>query len=395
MNQRLAAFLFCAVFASTTHVLLACISPALMGHMGFEPGTTIKFAFTGSGWGAEAACVRTAITRWENAAAAVGMNLDFVENSSQPNITLTKVLLSDNKAAGATAPSINSQGYTTGIGLQFTTNTSLLSACNGFIRAALHEIGHALGLADTYGTGGSSVMNQFSGPDDTGGNIPLDVTSCDRNRADLAAPEDPCDWGCPPGYRTWCEGDQQPDPSKCNCCVDYTPIIVDMGNDDFRFSSAEDGVRFAINSLGTTTRLAWPLKRDDMWLVHDLNGNGAVDDGSELFGNTTALRGGGFAKHGYEALQEFDRNRDGAVDAQDRGFHRLLLWSDANRNGFSEPTELMTLEQAGVTSLSTDFRESSKTDRWGNRFKYFSTATVRGRRVSILTVDVFPASCPY
>lgn len=394
MNQRFAALLFSIVFASSVHVLNACISPALLGNMGFQPGSTITYRFYG-GWGTETVCVKNAIAKWEAAAAAVGLNLDFVETTGSPDMTLTKTSLPGSTVGATTAPSLDSQGYTVGIGLQFTTNTNLLSTCDGFIKVALHEIGHALGLADTYGSGGSSVMNQLSGANDSGGNIPLDVTSCDRNRADLAAPSDPCDWGCPPGYRSWCEGDQQPDPAHCNCCVDYTPIILDLGDDDFHFSSAEEGVRFAINSRGTTVRLSWPIKPDDMWLVHDVNQNGNVDDGSELFGNTTVLRAGGFAKHGYDALQDFDRNRDGVVDAEDRGFRRLLLWSDANRNGFSEPNELQSLEQAGVTSLSMDFRESRRTDRWGNKFKYFSTATIRGRRASILTVDVYPMSCPY
>lgn len=64
---------------------------------------------------------------------------------------------------GADAGTVDAEGYLTGIGVQFTTNTSLLSSCDGFLKVALHEIGHALGFDDTFGNSGSSVMNQFSG----------------------------------------------------------------------------------------------------------------------------------------------------------------------------------------------------------------------------------------
>lgn len=58
----------------------------------------------------------------------------------------------------------------------------------GFKKAALHEIGHMLGLDDAHGFHGSSVMNQWGVKESNGtriyqgdlvGNLPLGVTVCD------------------------------------------------------------------------------------------------------------------------------------------------------------------------------------------------------------------------
>lgn len=46
-------------------------------------------------------------------------------------------------------------------------------------------------------------------------------------------------------------------------------------------------------------------------LVRDLNGNGLIDNGTELFGNSTILSNNETAANGFEALKELDSNGDG------------------------------------------------------------------------------------
>jgi len=197
-----------------------------------------------------------------------------------------------------------------------------------------------------------------------------------------------CGTGCPPGYDTNCQSDQQPD--QCGCCYNYSPIVIDIAGNGVEFSSAESGVFFDINGRGIFKRVAWPLSADDAWLALDGNGNGSIDDGSELFGNTTRLASGELAEQGYAALAELDANQDGTVDARDPAFVRLRLWRDLNRDGISEAGELFGLSGQGIVALSTDYRESGRRDRWGNRFRYRAKVTASQPPHSRFSYDVFP-----
>lgn len=63
-------------------------------------------------------------------------------------------------------------------------------------------------------------------------------------------------------------------------------------------------------------------------------------------------------------------NNDGVIDKHDTVFFDLTLWQDTNHNGVSESTELHTLNALGLKLLDLDFKESKRTDEFGNKFKY-------------------------
>ena len=199
-----------------------------------------------------------------------------------------------------------------------------------------------------------------------------------------------CDYGCPPGYSTVCVGDQQPDPNNCDCCINYTPIVLDLNGNGFLFSDAQRGVTFRINACGSTVRVGWPEGSDDVWLALDRNGNGRIDDGSELFGNAVSLKDGGFAVNGYMALADWDDNDDQWVDADDAVFPSLRLWNDANRNAISEPLELQPLLDRGVEAIGLRYRNSPYRDAWGNEFHLM--ANVRTRTGMRRSADVIPVT---
>jgi len=93
---------------------------------------------------------------------------------------------------------------------------------------------------------------------------------------------------------------------------------------------------FDIDADGTLDSLTW-LAPGMVWLALDRNGNGNIDDGSELFGGATPGADGG---SGYKGLAAFDIDGNGYVEQKE--IPGLLLWDDANRNGRTDAGELVS-----------------------------------------------------
>ena len=195
-----------------------------------------------------------------------------------------------------------------------------------------------------------------------------------------------------------CGEGQAPGPYPECGCVPYSPVVVDVAGNGFNLTSASTGVPFDFNGDGNLERLSWTAPNsDDAWLVLDRDQNGTIDNGTELFGNLSPQSAPppGMGKNGFNALVEFDKaakggNADGLITERDAVFRNLRLWQDTNHNGISEPSELSTLNQLGLTGIECDYREANRRDQHGNKFRYRAKVIdTRNTQISRWAWDVF------
>ncbi|MDR2564598.1 MAG: hypothetical protein LBC97_00800 [Bifidobacteriaceae bacterium] len=188
------------------------------------------------------------------------------------------------------------------------------------------------------GSGTSGGGGGGGGPEDTGdeGDGPPDAGSKNAKKADN-------------GYT----GSQtQPQASD--------PVIVDVAGDGFSPTTAEAGAYFDLDVNGYAERINW-VQDDDRVLAWDRNGNGRIDNGLEVFGDSTKLTTGAAAGSGYVALGELDSNGNNAVDPEDSSWEDLVLWADTANLGRTDPGELQSLDDLDVKSISLEARPLDQT----------------------------------
>ncbi len=189
------------------------------------------------------------------------------------------------------------------------------------------------------------------------------------------------------------------DSTLCECVDPSSPIVVDLG-DGFRFTNYEGGVAFDLNSDGQAEQISWTAAGANAgFLALDRNGNGTVDNGSELFGNFTPQQPSE-TPNGFLALAEYDKpenggNGDGIIDARDAVSANLRVWIDMNHDGICQPAELRALDEAGISAIDLEYHESQREDQYGNMFRY--RAKVYGSRhrdFGRWAYDIFLLSAP-
>ena len=164
--------------------------------------------------------------------------------------------------------------------------------------------------------------------------------------------------------------------------VGVTPIVIDLdGNGIQTIARSDAGGTFDLFGTGVAVASGW-ISGGDGFLAVDVDGNGIINSSAELFGGTG--KGAGFAK-----LGAYDSNGDGMVSMLDADFANLLVWQDANGNHQTDAGELMTLAQAGVSSLSLSLADQNfYADTQGNVHGETSSATLANGE-SVTMTDVY------
>lgn len=139
------------------------------------------------------------------------------------------------------------------------------------------------------------------------------------------------------------------------------PLIIDLGKQGIELTTLDNGVNFDIDNNTFAEKTAW-IGLEDGFLVLDRNENGKIDNGGELFGDQVILKSGLKSTSGFEALMEFDENKDGVIDKKDAIYSSLKVWIDENQNGISESNELKTLTELSISSINLKITQEGKID---------------------------------
>lgn len=142
-----------------------------------------------------------------------------------------------------------------------------------------------------------------------------------------------------------------------------TPLVLSFDGAAVEYRTDRDR-SFDVN--GTRSQVTdWPTAKTP-WLALDRDGDGQIEDGSELFGSMTVLAGGRRAPNGFAALRELDADGDGRITPDDPGFSRLLVWSDHDGDRRSAPGELASAATWEIVSLDLDYTIDPRCDARGN-----------------------------
>lgn len=244
-----------------------------------------------------------------------------------------------------------------------------------------HELGHYLGLAESScfdnimaGASIQPVGNTYEVLDTR------DITTAECNMAD-ANNTNPVEQSVEDDG-TGTQGGT--DPSNTNPPGQTSPLIIDLDRNGFHLTGLDDPVVFDIDADGHLETVGWTEGTSwEGFLVLDRDQDGSIENGSELFGDSTPLLlTEDTAFNGFEALGEFDAallggNGDGWFSDQDAYFTSMSIWVDSDHDGLSTPEELFSLTEVGVEMINLHYLTSRRTDPHGNQLRWRSRAWLR------------------
>jgi Ca2+-binding RTX toxin-like protein len=171
------------------------------------------------------------------------------------------------------------------------------------------------------------------------------------------------------------------------------PLVLDLDGNGIETSAINaPAVFFDHAGTGIKVSTGWIAPQDGL-LTLDRNGNGVMDDASELFSDSTPLFSGGKAASGFAALAQQDGNGDGVLDAQDVVFNDLRVWQDSNQDGQSQLDELKSLFELGIARINVGSTSVGQPLTNGNQMAELGSFAYADGRVGVIA-DVLLATGP-
>ena len=167
-----------------------------------------------------------------------------------------------------------------------------------------------------------------------------------------------------------------------------SPLVLDLTGAGINLTAlSAASPYFDIAGNGFARKVGW-IGAGTGLLAIDRNGDGQINDISELFGQH------GSVLDGFAALRALDSNGDGVIDAQDAAFSQLRVWVNPEGDGVVHPGELLTLAQLGITSISLAAAAASQVIA-GNTVKLTSSYTLADGTTRTIADAWFSNSATY
>ncbi|QHI71732.1 hypothetical protein [Aminipila terrae] len=122
------------------------------------------------------------------------------------------------------------------------------------------------------------------------------------------------------------------------------PLVINLGNNPASLSNQK--FSFDIDSDGKKDNISY-LSKGSGYLALDKNGDGKINNGSELFGTQTG--------NGFEELSSYDTDKNGWIDENDDIYNKLKVWIKEEDG----TDKLINLKSADIGAI---YLGSSQTD---------------------------------
>jgi hypothetical protein len=157
------------------------------------------------------------------------------------------------------------------------------------------------------------------------------------------------------------------------------PVVQEPGPDGLNLTALDDVVSFDLDAANGAELVTWTkrsLETGFFWL--DLDNDGEVDSGSELFGNATSTSQGP-ARDGFAALAQYDLpeqggTRDGTLSRQDQIWPALRFWVDWNHDGRASADEVSTMADLHIEAIDLLSQPLNLADPNGNYVLAYAVA---------------------